>query len=186
MKNTGIVTTLFCFCTLLWLSCGDKAAENGNGQMDLSVVGYWEGAMEPIPFVGFKGAQIFNRITAVDSAFTLVTLDTSRGIDRPIRDTTLYLAGKWRLNVPGDSILLLPDTCRIIDTAQNILVPREVRGQTIPMLINISTYQPTGEIEWTVAIADLMPLAPLLGLNLSGIPPGLLQAVQIILVKRWQ
>jgi hypothetical protein len=172
-------------CAVLLLSCGDNA-DDGNGQPDLSVIGYWEGSMGPIPFINFKGVQIFNRITAVDSTFTLVTLDTSQGTVLPIRDTTLYLAGKWRLNVPGDSIMLLPDTCRIIDTAQNILVSRAVRGDTIPMWKNIIKNDASGQVEWTVYGTDLVLLGPLIGINLSGTPASLLKMMVIVLTKTRQ
>ena len=184
MVRTMFFQIILC-CSAFFISCGDNG-NNGNAGMDTSVIGFWEGAMEPIPFIGFHGAKIFNHITTIDSAFTLITLDTTRDTTLPIRDTTLVLAGHWRLNTPEDSILLLPDTCRIIDTAANALVPRPVQGETIPMPVTIVKNEITGTIEWTVAVADLVPLAPLLGMNLSGIQPGLLQAVRIVLFKRWQ
>ncbi|MBN1129409.1 MAG: hypothetical protein JXA71_10505 [Chitinispirillaceae bacterium] len=184
MRINRLVTSLFCIGALLVLSCGD-GVDNGNGQMDTSVVGYWEGVMEPITLMGFKGASIFNHIRA-DSTFLLVTLDTSRSDTSRIKDTTLYLAGKWRLNEPKDSILLLPDTCRIIDTAQNILVPRAVSGETIPMFVFIIKNDATGQIEWTVFGTDLVPLGPLLGIDLSGVPTDLLKIITIALYKRRQ
>jgi hypothetical protein len=185
MKKNQVLMALIGAAAVLMLSCGDKANE-GNGPMDTSVIGFWEGAMEPIPLIGFKGENIYNNISLPDSAFTLIVRDTSRGVSLSIKDTTLIMAGHWRMNTLRDTILLLPDTCRIIDTTQNILVPRTVKGETFPMSVSILDNSTSGHIEWTVPVADLVPMAPLLGINLSGYPPGLLQAVRIVLYKMRQ
>jgi hypothetical protein len=103
-----------------------------------------------------------------------------------IKDTTLVLTGHWRLTPSRDSILLICSESRIIDTALNILTPKDVAGQTVPMFVNISRNTGTNDIEWDIALSDLVPLTPLLGINLSGIHPSVLQVVRIILVKKSQ
>jgi hypothetical protein len=179
-----IVVIFLCVCAVtLVLSCGDGVDES-NGQMDTSVIGLWEGAIGELIVFNFYGVQFFTRITAQDSAFQLVAreLDTAAAD----QDTTLDMAGRWRMNVTRDSILLLPDTCRIIDTAQNALVPRPVRGSVIPLPVAISKNGTTGEIEWVVAFSDLIPIAPLLGINVTGIDPRLLSGSIITMVKQSQ
>jgi hypothetical protein len=183
MNKIGIVAMFFCCGAALWLSCGENENEDG-GQMDTSVIGYWEGRIEALPTFGFDGARIFTRISGWDSSFTLIslTLDTANNI----QDTTLDMAGRWRMNVPEDSILLLPDTCRIIDTTLNILVPKNVTGVVIPLPVDIKRNSSTAIIEWTVSFADLVPMAPLLGIDLSGIPLIALVGQKITLFKRSQ
>ena len=41
-----------------------------------------------------------------------------------------------------------------------------------------------GKVEWEVALIDLVPLAPLIGINLTGVDQSVLQVVKIILEKR--
>lgn len=182
MKKNGIITLFLCCIPALWFSCGES--ENGTGEMDTSVIGFWEGKIEALPPFGFDGARIFTRISKPDSSFMLVslTLDTANSI----QDTTLDMAGAWRMNAPRDSILLLPDTCRIIDTTSQILMPKEVQGVTIPMPVDIKRNSSTGIIEWTVSFADLIPMAPLLGIDLSGIPVNTLVGQKMTLFKRSQ
>jgi hypothetical protein len=182
MKN-NILFALILFSSALLFSCGES--ENaGPGQMDTSVIGYWEGMLGELSMFGFDGARIYTRIKKTDSSFQLIslTLDTAS----TIRDTTLIMAGKWRLNTPKDSILLLPDTCRIIDTTLDSLVPRDVKGTIIPLPIQISRNSSTGDIEWMVSFADMVPVAPLLGINLSGIDPRWLKDSKITMFKRSQ
>jgi hypothetical protein len=183
MKKNGITALFLCCIPALWLSCGESNPE-GSGQMDTSVIGLWEGMIEALVPFNFDGTRIFTRISKPDSSFTLVslTLDTANSI----QDTILDMAGAWRMNAPQDSILLLPDTCGIIDTTTHSLVPREVRGVTIPMPVDIKTNSSTGIIEWTVSFADLIPMAPLLGIDLSGIPVNMLVGQKMTLFKRSQ
>jgi hypothetical protein len=148
------------------------------------VVGKWYGTMTPIMAIKFKGAKIFTHIADSDSAFILTTRDTTRDTTLAIKDTTLVLSGIWRLNAAKDSVLLLPDTCRVVDTTLNTLVPRPVKGQVIPMFMNISKNPDNGKVEWEVALIDLVPLAPLIGINLTGVDQSVLQVVKIILEKR--
>jgi hypothetical protein len=184
MRKTGIISTILCYCTVLWLSCGEN--ENGNSEMDTSVIGYWEGGIEPLAPFGFNGARIFTRISGSDSSFTLASLtwDTAASI----HDTTLNMAGTWRMITSNDSIilLLLPDTCRIIDTTLDSLVPREVHGITIPMPVDIKRNSTTDIIEWRVSFAELVPIAPLLGIELTGISVDNLKKQKITLFKRSQ
>ncbi|MBN2035881.1 MAG: hypothetical protein JW768_03985 [Chitinispirillaceae bacterium] len=181
MKKTMILPALFC-CSVFFV-CGD-GPDSGVTEMDTSVIGFWEGMVEELEAIGFDGARIYTRITGPDSSFQLVSLalDTASSI----QDTTLDMAGKWRMNAILDSILLLPDTCRIIDTTLNTLMPRQVRGSTIPLPMHISKNSVTGTIEWMVSFADLVPVAPLLGIDLTGVPISLLTGSKITLFKRSQ
>jgi hypothetical protein len=186
MKEHILLTALFCCTLTLFLSCGDEP-DGGVTEMDTSVIGFWEGMIEELDVFGFDGARIYTRITGPDSSFSLVslTLDTAS----TVQDTTLDMAGKWSMNAVRDSILLLPDTCRIIDTTLNTLVPREVRGSIIPLPLDISKNSVTGTIEWMVSFADLVPIAPLLGIDLSGIPIELITQLtksKVTMFKRSQ
>lgn len=169
-------------------SCGDKATDTGGtSQLDLTVVGKWEGELPSYPGV-MNGVKIFATITGADSTFALITRDPTKDTMQnvSIKDTTLVLTGTWRLNALKDSILLICGSCRIIDTLQNILVARSVEGQIVPIFINIYKEQTSGAIDWEIVLTDFIPLAPLLGINLSGIPVALLQGISIVLVKKSQ
>jgi len=183
MKNVSKAFGVI-LCSALLFSCGDNE-NTGPGQMDTSVIGYWEGRIDPV-FV-FDGMRFFTRISGSDSTFRLVSLSLDTASTSS--DTTLDMAGKWRMNSVRDSILLLPDTCRIIDTAKNILVPREVKGSIIPLPVAISKNSTTGDIEWAMSFAELIPIAPLLGIDLSGFPSEVLAGFKnsrITLFKRSQ
>jgi hypothetical protein len=156
--------------------------------LDLSVVGNWEGLMPGISLINFDGAKIFVDISKTDSVFSLVTLDPAKDTTKnpAIKDTSLVLTGVWKLNMNKDSILLICDTGRIIDTTQNILAPREVRGLVIPMAIAISKNSSTGDIEWVVGFTELVPIGPMLGLDLSSYPSSLLEVLTVTLAKKKQ
>jgi Carboxypeptidase regulatory-like domain len=154
--------------------------------IDQTVVGKWQGAIGAIKIpntINFNGEKIFVNISGNDSTFALITRDTTRAATPLISDTTLVLAGSWRLNAPKDSALLLCDTCRIIDTTLNTLVPRLVKGQTIPVFINIARNTADGYIEWQISLTDFLPIAPLMGLNLNGVNPTLFSGTIIVLAK---
>lgn len=176
------------------MSCGKDSTPGGQGLMvlDETVVGNWEGSIPPLTVAGiinFNGVFIFVEISKTDSSFAIVARDTSRDTAKnpAIKDTSLILTGAWKLNLPQDSILLICDTGRVIDTALNILVPRDsVKGKTIPMGIKISKNASTNDIVWDVALADLLPLAPLLGMDLTGVPTGIQELMKIVLKKRSQ
>lgn len=159
--------------------------------LDLTVVGKWEGAMAAIPYMQFNGAQIFAAFRNIDSTFRLVTRDATRGQTLPIKDTTLILTGTWTIvkardASTKDSVLLKCDSGMIVDTALKALVPRDVKGQVIPVCISIARNSQNQNIEWTVALTDLVPLAPMMGLNLSGVPTSLLKLISVVLVKKSQ
>jgi hypothetical protein len=186
MTKANFYRLLTALVAALLLSCGHDAPNNtGVSGLDTSVVGNWYGMMPPIPLMKFNGAKIFVDISKTDSVFSLVTFDTTRDTTKnpAIKDTSLILTGTWKLNAANDSILLKCDTGRIIDTTLNILSPRAVRGQIIPMVIDISKNPSTGDIEWSVPLTEMVPLAPFLGLDLSSIPVSILQLVTITLVK---
>lgn len=174
---TGLTITLL-------LSCGHDSGP----VPDTSAVGDWYGFMIPIHLSGimeFNGAKIFVDISKTDSLFSLVTLDTTRDTTKnpSIKDTSLVLTGAWKLNATQDSILLICDTGRIIDTTLDSLSPREVKGRIIPMAINISDNPSSGDVEWEVPLTEMVPLAPLLGMDLSGVNSSILDAVIIVMIK---
>lgn len=175
---------------VLLVVCGKDSPNNSGIQktdttavMDLSVVGDWVGVMF---FPGIINQSVFIDIVKADSTFFLVTRDSTRDtIKNPaIKDTTLVLFGTWKINTTNDSIVLLCDTGRIIDTTLNILSPRNVRGQTIPIFVNIS--KNTTDINWMITYADLVPLATLLNLNLTGYSTDILKIFTVLLVKKKQ
>lgn len=182
MKNIRetIFTTVFLISALL--SCSPDS--NGPSSLDTSIAGLWHGAIGAISLentqgqkvVDFKGDKISVAISPGDSSFFLVTRDTTRGDSFTIKDTTLILSGGWLLNAQKDSILLLCDSCRVVDTTLNILSPRQVQGQVIPVATPIER-QPDGTVLWHVCLYDLSPLMPYIGLNLSGIPPDMLKTL---------
>lgn len=194
MKKSFVIVSMVGVVSLLLMSCGDTKDKPGptgvdtTAVLDLTVVGDWEGMMASIPALKFNGAKIFVDISKTDSVFSLVTLNPAKDTTEypAIKDTTLVLEGGWKLNTKKDSILLICDSGRIIDTTLNILSPRDVKGQVIPMAIKISENPSTTDIEWEVALTDLVPLAPMLGMDLSIFSPSLLQVVKIILIKRRQ
>lgn len=187
---SGSMVLLAFLAFIVLMTCG-KDSPNNSGTpntdttavMDLSVVGDWEGVMF---FPGIINEKVFIDIAKADSNFFLVTCDSTRDTTKnpAIKDTTLVLSGTWKLNTTNDSIVLLCDTSRIIDTTLNVLSPRNVRGQTIPIFVNIS--KNTNDIEWTITYADLVPLATLLNLNLTGYPIDVLKIFTVLLVKKKQ
>jgi plastocyanin len=162
---------------------------NSPRTLDTIIIGKWQGAIGAIKIpntINFNGEKIFVNISSSDSTFALITRDTTRAATPLIFDTTLVLTGSWRLNAPKDSALLLCDTCRIIDTTLNALVPRLVRGQIIPVFVNIARNNDDGYIEWQIALTDFLPIAPLMGLNLNGVDPNLFSGTIIVLAKMLQ
>lgn len=183
MTRTDTFLLMVASVAAILFSCGEDKP-NGPAGMDTSCVGEWIGAMEPIPLAGFNGAKIFANLQGQPQTFELITRDTTRGTTSAIKDTTLVLAGSWAMNGAKDSVLLICDTGRIIDTAQNILKPLSVRGQVIPVYEKIAVNPATNEIEWDIAFSDFLPLAPLLGITIPPtIPPSVWQAMRIILLK---
>jgi hypothetical protein len=187
MKKSLVLLGISGLLAAVLFSCSDKGTSNNSGPkvLDTSVNGQWHGEMGAIQMVHFNGEKIFAHFSG-DSTFSLITRDTTRVATPGIFDTTLVLNGTWRLNTPKDSVLLLLDTCRIIDTTQNMLVPRLVRGQTIPVFVSIAKNPDDGYIEWQIVLTDFVPLAPLLGLDLSNVPKSLLQVIKIVLAKTSQ
>jgi hypothetical protein len=92
------------------------------------------------------------------------------------------MTGTWRLNNRKDTIVLLSDTCVTVDTVKNVYYPRKVRGTKILLPVGISKLN-DGNIQWEVAMADISPLASLIGLDLSGIDPSVLQVIKIDFIK---
>jgi hypothetical protein len=197
MNKTVVIFSMAGLLSILLMTCGKDSSNNpgplgqdtthiGPLPLDLSVVGKWEGVMAQIG--SFNGAKIFVEIAKTDSAFRLVSLDPKRNpaLNPAILDTSLVLTGKWRLNTVKDSILLLCDQSRIIDTSLNILRPNDVSGQIVPMLISISKDQTSGDIGWLIALQDLVPLSPMLGIDLTGVNVTVLQVIKILLVKKLQ
>lgn len=173
---------------VLLVACGKDSPNNSGPQntdttvvMDLSVVGDWVAILAIPPIINQK---IFVDISKTDSAFLIVTRDPSRDTTKnpAIKDTTLVLTGHWGINNGKDSLLLLCDTSRIIDTAKNELSPRNVRGKTIPLPIQINKNSTSGDIEWEIALFDFVPLAQLLNIDLSNYV-ALLKDIRLILVK---
>ncbi|MDD5675625.1 MAG: hypothetical protein PHC61_15755 [Chitinivibrionales bacterium] len=167
----------------------DTSHHDSTVQLDTTVRGKWAGAMGAITLIHFHGEKIFVNISGSDSTFALITRDTliDTTLNSSIKDTTLVLTGKWRLKPLQDSILLLCESGRIIDTTLHALVSRDsVAGQRIPMNISIYRNSQLGTIEWKVILTDLIPLAPYLHIDLSTTPLSVLQVIQIILVKKSQ
>ena len=171
----------------------DTTAQTVNAKLvlaiDQTVVGKWQGAIGAIKIpntINFNGEKMFVNILSSDSTFALITRDTTRAATPSIFDTTLVLTGHWKLNAPKDSALLLCDTCRIIDTTLNTLVPRLVRGQIIPVFVNIARNNDDGYIEWQIVLTDFLPIAPLMGLNIPASSAGLLSGTIIVLAKMSQ
>lgn len=168
--------TIFAACVLISGLFVCSQNPSGPSALDTTVVGNWQGAIGAIPTFNFRGEKIFVNIARSDSSFVLVTRDTTRASTPVIKDTMLVLSGAWRLNSPKDSILLLCDSCRVVDTTLNVLSQRQVQGQVIPVGTPIDR-QPDGLILWHVCLYDLSPLMPYIGLDLSGIPASQLQAL---------
>jgi|GEM_PF-2053397 hypothetical protein len=179
MKNCTIMVVGFLALFLCLISCSDKSAGGDPVELDMTVVGKWQGAIgkinlsfPPLVDIQFKGAEIFANIYKKDSSFTLITLDTSRTALPVIKDTTMVMTGTWRLNAIKDTIQLLSDTCVVVDTSLNVLSPRQVRGRIIPIPVKID--KQNGTILWHVDIIDLAPVAPLIGLNIPNIQPDMI------------
>jgi hypothetical protein len=188
MKKAIVLLSLSALLTAAILfSCGKNSPTTSTGPttMDLTVVGLWNGAIAAIPYIHFNGEKIIAHFYSADSSFTLITRDPTRGETLPIKDTTLVLSGTWRLNAPKDSVLLLCDTSRIIDTTLNILKPRAVRGQVVPVFIKIAT-STAGAIDWQIVMTDFIPLAPLLNINIPDAYKPALAAVILVLEKTSQ
>jgi hypothetical protein len=191
MRKTCVLFGITGLLAAALFSCSDKGTISNNGAkaLDTSVNGKWQGTILAIKIpkvINFNGEKIFVNFSGSDSTFALITRDTTRAATLFIADTTLVLTGSWRLNAPKDSVLLLCDTCRIIDTTLNVLVPRLVRGQTIPVFITIAKNPDDGLIEWQIALTDFLPIAPLMGLNLNGVDPNLFSGTIIVLAKTSQ
>ena len=157
--------------------------------IDETEVGKWFGTIDSIKIpkvINFNGEKIFADFSGADSTFALITRDITRAATPLISDTTLVLTGVWKLNAPKDSVLLACDTCRIIDTTLNALVGRSVRGQIIPVFINIANNPDDGFIEWQIRLTDFLPIAPLIGLNLPASDVGFLSSTIIVLAKTSQ
>lgn len=164
------------------LLCGkNNPAGTGNPKFDNSVVGMWMGGLRHPPVVN---DYIYVHIIGTDSTFSLVTRDAAGdSTSNPaIKDTTLVLTGKWRLNGTKDSMLLLCDTARIIDTLNHVLVGRQVHGQVISLYVSIAP-NAAGEIMWTLSMSDLITLAPLMGMNIDPTQADALRFVKVGLKK---
>lgn len=194
MKKVTILLGISGILAVVLFSCGNKGTNsntNTPGTLDTSVKGKWQGAIGGIHIqflkdtINFNGEKIFVHFSGGDSSFALITCDTTRAATPLISDTTLVLTGSWRVNAPKDTALLLCDTCRIIDTTLNTLVPRLVRGQRIPVFIDIARNPDDGFIEWNVKLNDLLPIAPLMGLNFTA-DPRLFANTKIVLAKMSQ
>ena len=175
------------------VAAADTSALTINVKLVMSIdeteVGKWFGAIGAIHVkntIDFNGEKIFADFSGADSTFALITRDTTRAGTPLISDTTLVLTGVWKLNAPQDSVLLVCDTCRIIDTTLNTLVPRSVRGEIIPVFIDIANNPDDGYVEWQIRLTDFLPIAPLMGLNLSPADAGLLSGTIIALAKMSQ
>jgi hypothetical protein len=186
MKKASNLFAIAGILSAVLFSCSDKGT---NVSLDATVVGTWQGAIGAIHLqnvIDFNGEKIFVNISSGDSTFALITRDTTRAATPFIHDTTLDLTGSWSLNAQKDSILLLCDSCRIIDTTLNTLVPRLVRGQIIPVFVNIARNNDDGYIEWQIVLTDFLPIAPLMGLNIPASSAGLLSGTIIVLAKMSQ
>jgi hypothetical protein len=148
---------------------------------DNPVVGKWQGAISAIGSpANFDGALVFITISGKDSTFAVVALDTMKVRSPVIKDTILLLGGTWGLTVAKDSILLHCSSCRVVDTANNTLNERNVNGEIIPIPTTFGIVD--GKTMWEPTIGDLMPLVPLLGLDISGISPALLSVLKKTLI----
>ena len=184
-SGTAAIASSSSASTRVTLTSGNATIQaNFAAVLDMTVVGKWQGAIGAIPSIHFNGAKIFANFSGGDSSFSLITRDTTRGATPVIKDTTLVLTGSWRLNAVKDTILLASETCRVVDTTTNDLSQRQVQGQIIPIPVNIT--KQNGQIIWKVPLTALVPLAPLIGLDLSGVPQSVLQVIIIELQKMSQ
>jgi hypothetical protein len=163
---------------IIAFSCVSNSPENTTP--DNPIVGIWQGAISPIGSpANFDGALVFITISK-DSTFAVVARDTMNVLSPAIKDTILLLGGTWGLTNTKDSILLHCSSCRVVDTSTNTLNERYFNGQIIPIPITIGTVN--GKTMWEPSVGDLMPLVPLLGLDISGINPVLLGALKKTLI----
>ena len=192
MRKTCVLFGITGLLAAALFSCGDKGTSSNNGPLalDTTVAGTWQGAIGEIhlqnPVIDFNGEKIFVHFSGGNSTFSLITRDSTRFTIPHISDTTLVLTGAWSYNTPKDSVLLVCDTCRIVDTTLNLLVPRQVRGQRIPVFKNIAKNSYDGYIEWEIQLRDFLPIAPLLGLNISTVDPQYFAGTIIVLAKMSQ
>jgi hypothetical protein len=191
MKKSFVLLVISGLLAAALFYCSDKGTGSNSGPkaLDTSVNGQWQGAIGAIKIpntINFNGEKIFANFPSGNSTFALITRDTTRAATPLILDTTLVLTGSWTLNALKDSALLVCDTCRIIDTTLNALVPRIVRGQIIPVFINIARNSFDGYIEWQISLTDFLPIAPLMGLNIPASSAGLLSGTIIVLAKMSQ
>lgn len=186
MKSPKTILPAICIMVAIFLSCSNGPTQTATAQLDTTVIGKWQGAIAIPPLI--SGVKVNINIYRTDSLFSLIArnVDLDTTLNPAIKDTSLALYGTWRLNTARDSIKLSCDTSRIIDTAQHILTPRAVRGQIIPIFVTIARNSANGSITWDVPLTDIVPLAPLLGINLSLIPAILLQGQIIQMVKQVQ
>src|ERR1700690_1045413 len=94
MKKTILLYALASMFTAVFFSCGEKGAnpKSGPAALDTTVVGKWYGAIGAIKIptvINFNGEKIFVNISGADSAFALITRDTTRTATPLISDTTL-------------------------------------------------------------------------------------------------
>jgi hypothetical protein len=160
--------------------------------MDLTVVGKWEGSIASIPLVNFNGAQIFPSFRKSDSTFRLISRDSTRHQTTGVKDTMLIITGTWSIQKAKsasskDSVLLLCDSAKKIDTAMNALVPNDsIHGLRVPVCINIAKNNSSGDIEWAVTMKDFIPLAPYLRIDIPSNFTFILNIIQIVFKKKSQ
>jgi hypothetical protein len=169
---------LIVFIGIIAFSCVSNSTENTSP--DNPVVGKWQGAISAIGSpANFDGALVFITISK-DSTFAVIALDTMKVRSPVIKDTILLLGGTWGVTTAKDSILLHCSSCRVVDTSNNTLYARNVGGEIIAIPTTIGTVN--GKTMWEPTVGDLMPLVPLLGLDISGINPTLLNALKKTLI----
>ncbi|HEX7511013.1 MAG TPA: hypothetical protein VF335_06915 [Chitinivibrionales bacterium] len=128
VKGKIQAAVVFYGAMLLWCTTNST----GPSALDTTVIGAWRGAIGAIPMLNFTGEKIFLSVSRPDSSFRLITRDTTRAAMQVIKDTMVVLTGAWRINGSKDSILLLCDSCRVVDTALNVLSQRNV-ARGIPL-----------------------------------------------------
>jgi hypothetical protein len=147
---------------VLFMSCQNNGNEPENqiiNPPEHKCIGLWQGSLgdETLRKILPKDILIDVKINNdADSTYSLISTYA------PGTDTSLKHLGTWHFNSKGDSIILVGNDCRVIDTIQKQLVVRECSAQ-IPIYINIQN------TTWKVLLTDLLPIASALSIDVSTI-----------------
>jgi hypothetical protein len=157
---TKLISVIGLTISVLFLSCQNNGNEPENQIIDPpehKCIGLWQGGIGGESLMGLLPRDILIDVKInndKDSTYSLISTYA------PGVDTSMKHLGTWHLNTKGDSIILVGNDCRVIDTIQKKLVVRDC-GAPIPIYINIQNNT------WKVLMTDLLPVAKTLSIDVS-------------------